>query len=703
MKLFRLLLVSVLLSGQTLPESTIRVNVNLIQIDVTVTDRTGKHVPGLKVDDFEVFRDGKKQALKSALWVEGQRPKEQPTEEAGTAPRASKGIRPTEVRRTIALLIDDLSLGFESSNYARMALREFVEKQVQPGDLVALFRSSAGLGVLQQFTNNKQQLLAQIDGTRFRSINAVDSLAPIRNNQMEDDPNPSIAQMAMEERLREEVMNQQRQDFTTASMLNAAQYVVRGLKELPGRKSLILFSDSLQVVDAPKGMTNPGMSNAASMIPGAMGGSRYMTINAARNLTDSANRHGVVLYTIDPRGLVYTGLTAADMPSGNARRMMGQMEQRQLDFNQSQDGLVMLAEETGGLSFRNRNDIATALGEALADQEGYYLLSFQPDDATFEQAKGADVYRKLQVKLKPSGLKVRYRRGFYGVPDRQEGPSVSPIVSSLLSPFRATDIAVRMTPIFLSGDKGQPILRTMVHFDVSELAFQDVPAEPGDKNQEVWKKASLNQLVVLFDQNGQQLKQVGKSHAVSLRGDGFAKVMQSGLSQEMEMELPRAGSFQLRTAVLDTNSKKAGSATEYIEIPDLKSKKLAMSDLVLTRENWEAENDPAGGPARRLMKPGVTLSYAAMVYNARLAKAGGQANLVTQVILYRNGKSVYVGNKAPFQPQGHTEGEGLSVTGSLKLGTGSAPGEYVLQIAVQDLEAPKKQQFAVRSIDFEVR
>jgi VWFA-related protein len=703
MKLFRLLLVSVLLSGQTVPESTIRVNVNLIQIDVTVTDRTGKHVPGLTVNDFEVFRDGKKQALKSALWVEGQRPKEQSTEEAATAPRASKGIRPTEVRRTIALLIDDLSLGFESSNYARMALREFVEKQVQPGDLVALFRSSAGLGVLQQFTNNKQQLLAQIDGTRFRSINAVDSLAPIRNNPLEDDPNPSIAQLAMEERLREEIMNQQRQDFTTASMLNAAQFVVRGLKELPGRKSLILFSDSVQLGDAPKGMTNPGMSNGASMIPGAMGGTRFMTIQAARNLTDSANRHGVVLYTIDPRGLVYTGMTAADMPSGNTRRMLGQMQQRQIDFDQSQDGLVMLAEETGGLSFRNRNDIGTALGEALADQEGYYLLSFQPDDATFEQAKGADVYRKLQVKLKPNGLKVRYRRGFYGVPDRQEGPSVSPIVSSLLSPFRATDIAVRMTPIFLSGDKGQPILRTMVHFDVSELAFQDVPAEAGDKNQEVWKKASLNQLVVLFDQNGQQLKQVGKSHAVSLRGAGFAKVMQSGLSQEMEMELPRAGSFQLRTAVLDTNSKKAGSATEYIEIPDLKNKKLAMSDLVLTRENWEAENDPAGGPARRLMKPGVTLSYAAMVYNARLAKASGQANLVTQMILYRNGKSVYVGNKAPFQPQGHKEGEGLSVTGNLKLGTGSAPGEYVLQIAVQDLEAPKKQQFAVRNIDFEVR
>jgi VWFA-related protein len=703
MKLLRLLLVGVLLSAQTVPDSTIRVNVNLIQIDVTVTDRSGKHVPGLTVDDFEVFRDGKRQVLKSALWVEGQRPKEKPSEEGPTVARASRGIRPTEVRRTIALLIDDLSLGFESSNYARMALREFVEKQVQPGDLVALFRSSAGLGVLQQFTNNKQQLLAQIDGTRFRSINAVDSLAPIRNNQLEDDSNPSIAQMAMEERLREEVMNQQRQDFTTASMLNAAQYVIRGLKELPGRKSLILFSDTVQMGDAPKGMTNPGITNAASMIPGAMGGTRYMTINAARNLTDSANRHGVVLYTIDPRGLVYTGSTAVDMPSGNARRMLGQMQQRQLDFNQSQDGLVMLAEETGGLSFRNRNDIATALGEALADQEGYYLLSFQPDDATFEQAKGADVYRKLQVKLKPGGLKVRYHRGFYGVPDSQEGPTVSPIVSSLLSPFRATDIPVRMTPIFLSGEKGQPILRTMVHVDVSELAFQDVPADATDKNQESWKKATLNQLVVLFDQNGQQLKQVGKSHTVSLRGAGFAKVMQSGLSQELEMELPRAGAFQLRTAVLDTNSKMAGSATEYVEIPDLKNNKLAMSDLILTRENWDAEDDAAGGPARRLMKPGSTLSYASMLYNARLSKASGQPNLVTQVILYRNGKSIYVGKKAPFQPQGHKEGEGLAITGNLKLGAGSALGEYVLQIAVQDLEAPKKQQYVVRNIDFELR
>jgi hypothetical protein len=179
--------------------------------------------------------------------------------------------------------------------------------------------------------------------------------------------------------------------------------------------------------------------------------------------------------------------------------------------------------------------------------------------------------------------------------------------------------------------------------------------------------------------------------------------MQSGLSQELEMELPRAGAFQLRTAVLDTNSKMAGSATEYVEIPDLKNNKLAMSDLILTRENWDAEDDAAGGPARRLMKPGSTLSYASMLYNARLSKASGQPNLVTQVILYRNGKSIYVGKKAPFQPQGHKEGEGLAITGNLKLGAGSALGEYVLQIAVQDLEAPKKQQYVVRNIDFELR
>jgi len=612
-------------------------------------------------------------------------------------------LRPQDVRRTIALLIDDLSLSVSSSQYAKEALKGFVEKNIQPGDLVALFRTSSGLSVLQQFTTDKRHLLSQIERTRLRNINGVDSLAPVTTNALENSPDHTIAEQAMEQRLREEINDRQRQDMVTAGMLSSAQFVVRGLRELPGRKSLILFSESIQLADAPRSMTNPAMTSAMMQMPGAMGGTRERTLAAIRRLVDNSNRSGVVLYTIDPRGLVVTGFTAADAPSANTRKMQGQLQQRQMDFNMSQDGMAMLAEETGGLFYKNTNDIGAALTSALNDQDGYYLLSFQPDDQMFEQTKNGPKYHNLNVKVKRGGLKVRYRHGFYGVSDATDSKPVAPIINAMISPFKSLELPVKMTPIFLGGPDGKAVLRTLVHVDPTSFSFKDSAADAADKNQESWKEAELEQLVILFDQAGQQVDQLAKTHKVKLRGEGYQKVLKAGLIQEIEMPVAKPGAYQIRTAIQDIGSKKTGSATQFVEIPDLRNKQLAMSDLVLSSEGYVERGEIEGGPALRIMRPGSKLSYGAMVYNAKAMKAGDHPNLETQVILYRNGKAVYAGPKSPFQPPGFKDGESLSVAGSMQLGARTSPGEYVLQLAVRDLEAGKKNQFSVRSIEFEIR
>ncbi len=383
-------LMAMLALGQS-GNDTIRVNVNLVQLDVTVTDKAGKHVPDLTAADFEMMRDGKRQTIKSVLFVPGQRVGVAPVgklekPESGSMPAAplpSKQLRVQDVRRTVALLIDDLSLSFESSYFAKTAMRKFVEESIQPGDLIALFCSSTGLGVLQQFTSDKRQILAAIDRTKFRGRNLVDSLAPVTANAGETSSEPSIAEMAMEQRLRDDIVNRERQDMMTAGMLGSANFIVKGLRELPGRKSMVLFSESVALMDVPRAMTNPGMSASMSQMPGAMGGTRDRTLAAVRSLVDVANRSGVVIYAVDPRGLVYTGLTAADQPMSDPRKARGQMMQREMDLNASQDGMAMLAEETGGIFYRNTNDISGALKAAIDDQEGYYLIGFQPDDATF--------------------------------------------------------------------------------------------------------------------------------------------------------------------------------------------------------------------------------------------------------------------------------------------------------------------------------
>ena len=90
-------------------------------------------------------------------------------------------------------------------------------------------------------------------------------------------------------------------------MLSTAGFIVRGLQELPGRKSLVLFSESIQLADAPKALNNP---LATTMSPGGMGDVREQTIKAIRSLVDLANKSGVTFYTINPRGLQPLAATA---------------------------------------------------------------------------------------------------------------------------------------------------------------------------------------------------------------------------------------------------------------------------------------------------------------------------------------------------------------------------------------------------------
>ena len=158
---------------KTTPKNAIRVSVNLVQVDAVVTDSKGKQVTDLKAEDFEVLQDGKPQIITRLSYITAS-PGSVPSGPSSLAaqgkavplPPPSK-LRLTDVRRTIALVVDDLGLSFESTVYVRQALKKFIDGQMQPGDLVAIVRTGAGIGALQQFTTDKRLLHAAADRVRF--------------------------------------------------------------------------------------------------------------------------------------------------------------------------------------------------------------------------------------------------------------------------------------------------------------------------------------------------------------------------------------------------------------------------------------------------------------------------------------------------------------------------------------------------------
>ena len=705
-----LLLVSLICFAQEPVELSIKVDVNLMQVDVTVLDKSGRHVEGLTAADFQVFRDGKLQAIKNVLYVSRPlvAPPDLPAQSNSTAPSAlltaslpTRQLQAKDVRRTIAVLIDDLSINAGNLQAVREALRLFVQEQVQPGDLVAVYLSSGGLGLFEQFTTDKRAILASIDRMRYRSINGVDSLAPISSNPQEEDPDPTIAKMAVEARLQEEVMMAKRQDILTAGMLSTAGFIVRGLQELPGRKSLVLFSESIQLADAPKVLNN---SLATTLSPGGMGDVRDHTIKAIRSLVDLANKSGVTFYTVDPRGLQPLAATAADQMSGNPRNARGRIQQREMDFSSSQDGMATLAEETGGLFFHNTNDLGRAMTGAANDQDGYYLIAFSLNETTMAKARKDDgKIHKLSIKVRKPGLNVRYRKSFMGAPDSQPVVQKDPMISAMQSPFRALEIPVKLTPLYMDDGKGGSMIRAFLSVDPSHLQFTDDPAAADDKDQSPWKKAVADQMLVLYDQRGVAVESLSQTHTIRLRRTAMENAMKNGVIQIFDVPVKQPGPHQLRAAMMDMATKKTGSSSQFVFVPNLKNKQLAMSDVgVLTEAFLEAKSN-TGSPGSRMFHGGDKLIYTAYIYNAKAMKEGDKSNLESQVILYREGKVVFTGSRTPYQPSGFVEGKPLTISGSLKLAEKIAPGEYIVQVAIRDLEAPKKHQFAVRTAEFDVR
>src|SRR5436305_1601569 len=167
---------------QNPPETVIRINVNLVQLDAVVHDSKGQPVTNLTKDDFEILQDGKPQTITNFSFISTPRePGAAALPAAAPRPQNTKGVpapppvtlKANQVRRTVALVVDDLGRAFESIARLRGTLKKFVDQQMQPGDLVAIIRTGAGMGALQQFTSDRRLLYAALDRVRFNGLGRV--------------------------------------------------------------------------------------------------------------------------------------------------------------------------------------------------------------------------------------------------------------------------------------------------------------------------------------------------------------------------------------------------------------------------------------------------------------------------------------------------------------------------------------------------
>lgn len=699
---------------QTAPQKdkdeVVRISVTLVQIDAVVTDDKGRQVTDLKAEDFEVYEDGRRQHISNFNYVaspSASAPPPAPADKANknAPPAPPVNLRPEQVRRTIALVVDDLGLSFESTAQLRDSLKKFVNEQMQPGDLVAIIRTGAGMGALQQFTNDKRQLYAAIERVKWNPLGrgGISAFAPFEREtsigaMQRERSGQNRGEQSRSEREREaqrsgESIEQLREDVFAVGTLGALNFVVRGLRDLPGRKSVILFSDGFRL------FRRDGASESNQRI-----------LESLRRLTDLANRASVVVYTIDARGLQTLGATAADQ-SLDPREMAQKLNERKDEFFDTQEGLNYLANETGGLFIRNTNDLNRGIGRVLEDQKGYYLLGYVPEASTFRAEKGLRKFHKFSVKVKRAGLKVRTRTGFFGIADEERPAQRTPaqqLFSALISPFASGDIHLKLTSVYGHEVKGGSFVSSMLHIEGKDLTLTE---EEGG-----FHKSIVNIAAVTFSDNGRVVDQNNRTYTIRVNDEQYQKILKHGFLYTIIVPVKKPGAYQLRVAVRDDASERVGAANQFIEVPDISKDRLALSGIIAGGSNSSELNkptsasaegavesaNPQASPSVRKLRGGMVLDYVFMIYNAQLDRATARPQLESQMIMLRDGKPVFTGKVSQIEIGQQADMKHIPAGGRIQLATNMEPGEYVLQIIVTDKLAKEKYNTTTQWIDFEV-
>jgi hypothetical protein len=464
-------------------------------------------------------------------------------------------------------------------------------------------------------------------------------------------------------------------------------------------------------------------------------------LDNVRRLVDLANRSSVVIYSLDAKGLLPLGMTAADDVSQMSQQQINERysQQSQALFD-SQEGLTYVARETGGFAVLNNNDLSFGINRVLKDNESYYLLGFDPEDANFDRK-----FHSLKVRVTRPGVAVRSRSGFLGVADSAPRPQPKTrdeqILATLYSPFGARDLSLQMTSFFFnleqppaaaaqaattvpnanqSGPLAKPqkdkenkmppgtvsFVRSFFHIDPDKLTFTDLADGK--------KELKLELVTFAFNEEGLVVDQHGRAFSITLDEARFKTVLEQGFFYAADIPIKRPGAYQFRAVLREPQSGKIGSAGQFLQVPDLKKNRLAMSGLILTGDalppNGQAPATDApikqqttweSSAALRRFPRNVRLVYGFHTYNATL-NAAKQPDLLMQIELYQEGKRVFQGEPRPLQYSDKSDLKRLDCLGQLAL-TGFTPGDYMLHVIVTDKLAKQKFAQADQWMDFSVR
>lgn len=709
-----LLIVSSLVWGQQ-PQKpadepdVIRISSELVQTGVVVLDKQGRFVDGLKPEQFLLKVDGKPVTPSFFEQVVAGSAREANLE--STISRGAAVPPPTPAGRSylgrnVIFFIDDLHLSKQSLENTRTSINEFVDKQMSVDDTVAVASPSGQIGFLQRFTDLKPVVKAAVGRLAHRPYTVRDyesikmtEYQALRIEQGDKDAteyfvvelqkannyrlpagagglgppaggpmnNPRAArgeqmQPGLTKEAATRLVNQRasfmmkQSETVTAATLSTLESLMRAATELPGRKLVFFVSDGFFLNDRST----------------AFG-------EKMREITDAAVRAGVVVYSLDARGLTST----VDVTSNRADAM-GQLARSNIgELAASQDAMNALAVDTGGKAFFNTGRLTDVVNIALNETSNYYLLAWRPETA--EQK--SQTFKRIEVSIagRPE-LTVRMPKGFLvGAPKAAKPTETKPAVADN-SPAKATEQAILSTLANTVSKTALPTKLAVSFLDVPNtgpvltIATQmatDVLGYGADGKQ----AAAINIGGVILNDQGKQAG--GFKARVDVKPSTITTVQNPGVVYNHKVPL-KPGIYQIRVAAMDEKSGRIGSAAKWVVIPDLATKKLTMSSLMIGGDFIGSGQTTAGEQMQfsvdhRFLKGG-TLNFLSFIYNASAAPT---PDLEAQIRISRNGQAVVTSpvQKVAIDPK--SDLSRIVYGGSFKL-QNLPVGRYLMQVTVTD-------------------
>ena len=569
---------------------TVQAETTAILVDVVVRDKHGQPVTDLTTADFELYEDGVLQEIgaltRYAAEADGGVAASTTPEPPVAATPASRPKPEPTPEPVIALVFDRLTP--EARVLTRKAALAYIGQREQSGARIAVFGIDLSLLTYQTYTRDAALLRKAVEEVGVRNVAqfnsqagkarelaqqseaAANSMAALQAGgqgaaaaaQGGAGPGAADAKAAeMQQRTLEtfEMLEQDQQGLSTSNALLA---IVNSMRALPGRKSVIFFSE---------GMAIP--SNVAARF---------------RSVIDTANRANVSIYAMDAIGL------RAESTSKDTREGINKAADRMLRRNPTSDvvgapmtealernegllrndphsGLGELAEGTGGILIGNTNDLTGGFKRIDQDMRNYYMLSYVPKNDRFDGK-----FRTISVKVKRGGTDVAARKGYYAV--RGAGPT--PVMSYEARPLALLDSSplpnafpARAAALKFPASAAPGLTPVLVSVPASAMTF----VQSDDRTS---YRAEFTILVRLRDASNQVIDKMSQSYVLTGPMERLESVKQGNVLFYREREL-KPGLYTMEAIVHDALSDRASVRIATVEEPQLDPAALRVSDLVL--------------------------------------------------------------------------------------------------------------------------